>query len=141
MLSLDRTPGDLKGSRAGVSPATRILVADDEPEIRYLLSRVLREAGYLVTGVADGEAAWEALCAERYDLLVTDLEMPRLTGLELLQRMRGGRPDLPVVLISGKIPPSGSELLRVLSPGLALQKPFTMLDFLGKVRGVLASAR
>lgn len=58
----------------------RILVADDDEAIRYLISTVLADAGFDVNAASDGQQAWEALLHEHYDLLVTDSHMPRLTG-------------------------------------------------------------
>ena len=65
----------------------RILVADDDEGTRHLISAVLAGAGFDVNAAADGQQAWEALLHEHYDLLVTDNEMPRLTGIQLIERI------------------------------------------------------
>src|ERR1039458_9853176 len=82
----------------------RILVADDDEDIRYLLSTVLAGAGYDVNAASDGQQAWEALLHGHYDLLVTDNDMPRLTGIELIGRIRKEGMSLPVIIASGSFP-------------------------------------
>jgi len=118
-------------------PPDRILVADDDEGVRDVLASALRRAAYRVGCAHDGEAAWEALSANGYDLLITDHEMPRLTGLELLRRVRDRKPGVPVILISGTLPLDEPELLRLIEPGLALEKPFSLKDLLGAVRRVI----
>lgn len=66
----------------------RILVAEDEPAYAELIRVVLQQAGHQVTLAGDGEEAWQRLERERFDLLLTDIRMPRMDGLELLQRAR-----------------------------------------------------
>ncbi len=121
------------------TPGSRhILVVDDDAVIRELLTRILRRAGYRVSCAADGEAGWEALCTENFDALITDQEMPRLTGLNLLRRMRAGTlTTIPAILISGRMPWSATDLPRLIAPGMALEKPFSLGDFLEKVREML----
>ncbi len=85
-------------------PATptgaRILVADDEPALRWLLERLLRQAGHAVTVVEDGPAALAAAAAERYDLAFLDIRMPGLDGLEVLGRLRADSPETAVVVMT-----------------------------------------
>jgi CheY-like chemotaxis protein len=81
--------------------AQRILVADDDPVIRRLISDVLINNGFTVNTASNGEQAWEALQYDNYDLLVTDYEMPHLTGIELIERIRKVGMSLPVILVSG----------------------------------------
>jgi two-component system, OmpR family, alkaline phosphatase synthesis response regulator PhoP len=81
-----------------------ILLCDDEIHIVRAAQFKLARAGYRVRCTADGEAAWEAIQQECPDLLITDLQMPRLGGLELIQRLRG-RPEtsrLPIIVLSAK---------------------------------------
>src|ERR1017187_10595202 len=82
----------------------RILVADDDESIRYLLSTVLAGAGFDVNTASDGQQAWEAIFHGHYDLLVTDNDMPRLTGIQLIERIREARMSLPVIIASGTFP-------------------------------------
>jgi two-component system nitrogen regulation response regulator GlnG len=78
----------------------RILVADDEPAIRWLLERLLRQAGHAVTVVEDGQAALRAARAEPYDLAFVDIRMPGLDGLEALSRLRTETPDTGVIVMT-----------------------------------------
>ncbi|CBE67557.1 MAG: response regulator [Candidatus Methylomirabilis oxygeniifera] len=79
----------------------RILLVDDEPEIRRLLSRHLQRLGYTVREAGDGEEAVAAATAEIPDVVITDMSMPRLDGLELLERLRSMDPGLPVIVLTG----------------------------------------
>lgn len=117
----------------------RILVVDDDAGLRNLMAALLRQAGHLVSCAEDGEEAWEALCSERFDAMITDHEMPRLTGLELLRRVRAAPHKMPVILISGRMPVGETDLPQLLSPGLALQKPFSLADFRARVRSILTT--
>jgi DNA-binding response OmpR family regulator len=118
-----------------------ILVVDDDAEVRELLASILRLSGYQVSCAYDGEAAWEALCADCFDALITDHAMPRLTGLDLLRRVRAGRLNaLPVILISGEMPDEEENLLELVRPGLTMEKPFSFITLLTNVGGLLATA-
>jgi DNA-binding response OmpR family regulator len=112
-------------------------MVDDDSFTRKLVALVLGRVGYRVDCADDGEAGWDALCADRFDLMITDQDMPRLTGLDLLRRMRTSLIRLPVILASGRIPWHEPDLLRLLPPGLALAKPFLPVDLLTKVRRFL----
>jgi len=115
----------------------RILVVDDDAGIRNIVAQILCGVGHRVGFAEDGEAGWEALRADDFDVLITDHDMPRLSGLELVRRVRSGLVDLPVILMSGSIPPEGADFLRLHPPGLTLEKPFSLLDLLVKVQSML----
>lgn len=80
----------------------RVLLADDDESFRRVQEYQLDRAGYLVTSAADGEAALEAFREGLHDLVVTDVRMPGLDGLELLARVRAISPDTPVVMITAQ---------------------------------------
>ena len=73
----------------------RVLVVEDDPRIARRLSSVLREAGYAVDGVGNGEEAWFRGDTEDYDAVILDLGLPRMDGLTVLKKWRGGRPRRP----------------------------------------------
>ena len=73
---------------SSVRPNTRVLVADDDPGIRELLKRVLEQKGYEVLTAADGEAALESVRNDNPQLMLLDLYMPKLSGVEVLERIR-----------------------------------------------------
>src|SRR5262249_39073692 len=66
----------------------RVLIADDDRIVRHLLQRTLEQWGYEVTAVANGEDAWGAFATRDFPVVITDWEMPGLTGVELVQRIR-----------------------------------------------------
>lgn len=82
-------------------PIGRVLLVDDEPELLRASIRVLRRGRYEVDGVSDGTGAVEALKKNTYDVVVTDISMPKMNGIELLQFMRGHDEDVPVILVTG----------------------------------------
>jgi len=78
----------------------RILVVDDDPRCRSAVARLLAEEGYEAMAAADGEEASGLLASWAPDLVVTDLDMPRLDGRALLRRVRHLRPGTPVLVLS-----------------------------------------
>ena len=78
----------------------RVLIVDDSPVVRGLVSEILSDAGLSVETAEDGAAAWEIIQRQEPDLLVSDVEMPRMTGLELLSHVRTRTQRLPVVLLT-----------------------------------------
>ncbi len=100
-----------------------ILVVDDEPGIRELLAQILADEGHNAHAVATGEAALAALAEELYDLVLLDLWLPGIGGLEVLRRLRRDGPPVPVVVISGHA--SASQAVEALHEGAVdfLEKP------------------
>jgi len=117
--------------------SAHILLVDDDLAVRETVTLLLEDAGYRVGCAADGEAGWHALCADRSDLLITDHEMPKLTGLELLRRVRAVSRHLPAIMISGCPPRGEADLESLLQPGAVLPKPFSIAALLEKVRELL----
>lgn len=118
----------------------RILVVDDVPGIREILVAVLDHAGYSVTSAEDGRMAWDILRADSFDLLITDHEMPRLTGIELLRHIRTTSLGMPVILMSGRIPYEEDDLGELTRNGLVMAKPFSFTELLENVRSLLAQS-
>jgi DNA-binding response OmpR family regulator len=118
----------------------RILVVEDEPNIRQLNTGVLIKSGYDVDAAEDGAAAWEALNADSYDLMITDNKMPRLTGVELLKKLYAHRMALPVIMATGELPTEEFTRYPWLQPAAMLLKPYTIEELLGMVRKVLREA-
>ena len=108
----------------------RILVVDDEEDIRRLISSILAREGFDVKVAADGEEARDELHRKHYDLLVTDNEMPRLTGLELIQWIRKEGMNLPVILASGSLPKETAHAYAQLQIAAVIPKPFNNGEFL-----------
>jgi DNA-binding response OmpR family regulator len=132
-------PGRLAGAplQCQTSPPHRILVVDDDISIRKVNTEMLLGSGYEVDAAEDGDAAWQALNADRYDLLVTDHNMPKVSGVELLKRLRAARMDLPAILVSGVMPTEELNRYPWLQIEARLLKPYTAEELLGTVAEVL----
>jgi len=115
----------------------RVLVVDDDAGVRDVLAITLNKAGYRTRCAKDGEDGWEALHVNKFDALITDHDMPRLTGLDLIRRVRAAPLQVPVLLMSGRLPWDDSRLFKLLRPGMTLAKPFSMADMLLKLRCIL----
>jgi DNA-binding response OmpR family regulator len=114
----------------------RILVVDDDICIRDISAQILASSGYQVDTVEDGAAAWDALHASSYDLLITDNNMPKVSGIDLVKRLRSERMALPVIMASG-FPAEMLERIPSLRLDATLPKPFTGDELLGTVKRVL----
>jgi DNA-binding response OmpR family regulator len=112
-------------------------VVEDDGDIRRLNAEVLIHSGYHVDAAADGAAAWEALCADNYDLMITDNNMPKLTGVDLLKKLRSARMALPVIMATGTMPQEEFKRYPWLQPTATLVKPYTLEELLGTVTKVL----
>jgi DNA-binding response OmpR family regulator len=111
-----------------VTPATRVLLADDDNDARDFLSGALRELGYGVTVVANGAAAWAAYQEQRVPLVVIDLHVPRLGGLEVCRRIRAADPTRETFVIICTGHDAHENLAAVLDAGADdyLAKPLTL---------------
>jgi len=124
-------------------PPRRILVVEDEPDIRRLNAEVLIRSGYHVDTAEDGIEGWKALHAashapDNYALLITDHDMPGLTGLALIKKLRAAHMALPVIMATGTLPVE-DLMTRYpwLQPVAALPKPYSIDQLLGTVEAVL----
>jgi DNA-binding NtrC family response regulator len=125
-------------ARFRTNQANRILVVDDDMVIRNLNAQVLSLFGYQTETAEDGAAAWETLQANRYDLLITDNKMAKVSGVELLKKLRSARMALPVIMATGTLPREEFSGYPWLQPVATLLKPFTFAELLGAVREILA---
>ncbi len=114
-----------------------VLVADDEAAIRESLAAVLRDEGYTVVEVGDGEAAIKALEGSEFDLVIADLRMPGATGIDVLRRTREVAPQSLVLLITAYA--SIETAVEALRQGAQdyIMKPLIFADVLGKVKRLL----
>jgi DNA-binding response OmpR family regulator len=121
-------------------PPASILVAEDQADIRELLVMNLRSAGYEVGAVADGAAALARQIEQPADLLVLDLMMPGLDGLEVTKALRARGRSTPILMLTAK----STELDRVLGLELGaddyLTKPFSLAELLARVKALLRRA-
>jgi two-component system response regulator HydG len=119
----------------------RILLIDDDPALGGYLTRVLTRAGFDVTYELDSVAALQRIEAEDWDLLITDIELPGMTGLELLERVRQQVPGLPVAVLTGH--PTVDYAVSALRSSAAefLQKPISAGDLVAKATELIKAAR
>jgi DNA-binding NtrC family response regulator len=113
--------------RASLLPY-RALVVDDERMLRSLVCRALARTGFEVFEAANGRAALDLIRASDFELVVSDVQMPIMGGLELAEELKRERPELPVILVSGHF-----ELSQGLKPAdygafALLRKPFSIIE-------------
>jgi CheY-like chemotaxis protein len=125
----------------------KILVVDDDPVMQLTIRRVLEKAGHLVTVAEDGAKGFATFQSEGFDLMLLDIFMPGMDGFETMRRILEQRPDLPIIMTSGRAntPDSMQEpdyLKMALKLGAvsALPKPFKPAHLLTMVADCLASA-
>ena len=114
----------------------RVLVVDDDREIRALLADYLCENGYATQAVADGRAMWEQLEEKHPDLVILDLALPGEDGLSLCRKLRA-HSDVPVIMLTAR----GASLDRIVGLEMGaddyLPKPFEPRELLARIRSVL----
>lgn len=122
--------------------AAHILIAEDEPDIRTNLQRLLRLEGYAVTAVADGQAALAVLQQSLPDLLLTDLMMPGLDGEALLRAVRSdpNTARLPVLLLTARADSSDRQRGLMAGANAVITKPYERAALLDCIRSLLAGA-
>ena len=116
----------------------RILLAEDEPVVRNLMRTILSRDGYDVVVATDGEDALELSRGQSFDLVITDVVMPKLSGMALAARLLTEQPSLPIIYISGYAHDVGGEDLG--ASEAFLQKPFSAPALSAAVRASLASS-
>jgi len=125
-----------------LDPEAHLLVVEDDGEMRALVARLLREAGFRVSAARDGREMWEALdsAAGAPDLLLLDVMLPGASGLDLLRRLRERGSRIPVMMLTAR----GEELDRVLGLELGaddyVAKPFAPRELVARVRALLRRA-
>ncbi len=117
-------------------PGEHVLVVDDEPMVREVLARYLQKEGFAVSTAEDGQQALDAFAADRPDLVLLDLMLPRVDGYEVFERIRSEAPT-PVIMLTAR----GEETDRVVGLDLGaddyVTKPFSPREVVSRVRAVL----
>jgi DNA-binding response OmpR family regulator len=120
--------------------ATRILLVDDEQSVQTLLSYPLRKDGYQVISALDGRQALERFGEARFDLVILDLMLPKLDGVEVCRQLRR-RSQVPIIMLTAK----GSETDKVAGLEVGaddyITKPFSMREFRSRVKAALRRSR
>lgn len=115
----------------------RILVVDDDASLRRLNRAALMKNGYVVDTASDGQAGWERIQTSPYDLVITDFNMPRMTGWQLIEKIHVNNLKLPVILVTADYP----QTLLNQQPGMQIEamllKPYNLEELLTVVGNVL----
>jgi two-component system response regulator (stage 0 sporulation protein F) len=111
-----------------------ILIIDDQPGIRMLLTDVLENEGYKVTTAADGKEAVNKLYQHTYNLMIVDYKLPLISGVEILQRLRRDKMEIPTIVISGLAGEIEKELADYHLVKEVLAKPFDIHQLLEMVK-------
>jgi len=114
--------------------ATRVLVVEDDEDLRSLIGSALADAGYAAVEAADGDAALAACEARDVDVVLLDLNMPRLSGQAFAEAYRRGTGRAKIIVISGAT--SGGEISARMQAALYLSKPFDLGGLISAVRRV-----
>ncbi len=125
-----------KPSRVTIS---RILLAEDDESMRGFLVRALKKAGYEVIDFANGEEAFERLKTEPFTLLLTDIVMPKMDGIELARRASELDPDLKIMFITGFAAVILNNDIAAPKDARVLSKPFHLKDLVREVDRLLAA--
>jgi CheY-like chemotaxis protein len=121
-----------------------ILLVEDETLLREGIQEILEAHGYVVIGAADGLEALEWLGQATVNLIVTDLLMPNMNGVEFIKHVHADHPDIPIVVISGSngtaMTRMGIESIQVQGTTASITKPFKAAELVAMVQKVLATA-
>lgn len=126
-----------------MSNGGHILVCDDDAHIRFLVTAKLRAAGYEVEEARDGEEGLQAACRVRPVLILTDFQMPRMTGLQMCEALKknNATSDIPVIMLTARGYSIPDEQLARTSILQVIDKPFGVKQLMARVEELLASRR
>jgi two-component system OmpR family response regulator len=124
-------------SPASAPPEARLLVVDDEPNIRELLSASLRFAGFEVTTAASGGEALDRVRLDRPDLVVLDIMLPGLDGLAVVRQLRGTGVHVPVLFLTAKDAAEDRVAGLTLGGDDYVTKPFSLEEVIARIRAIL----
>jgi two-component system cell cycle response regulator CpdR len=120
-------------------PARRILLAEDDDSMRAFIERALVKAGYEVMSFGNGREAHERLRQEPFALLLTDIVMPQMDGIELARRASEIDPDLKIMFITGFAAVTLNTTTRAVRDAQVLSKPFHLKDLVREIDRLLAA--
>jgi len=121
----------------------RILVVDDEPHVTRVLRLRLERAGYVVATALDGEAALAAIEQFRPDAVITDIQMPRMTGRELCERIEELFPNrrFPIFLLTSRAEVEHREWSKNMPNAVFLEKPASIMRILSELEDYFAAGQ
>lgn len=119
--------------------ASKILIVDDDDDFRGLLTDVFTQAGYEVTAVNNANTALETFAKGSFDAVVTDHNMPEMTGEDLIKNIRDNEPDIPIILVSGYLNQDLIQNLKNVNTEI-FHKPLNVISLLRKTEEKLSMA-
>jgi two-component system alkaline phosphatase synthesis response regulator PhoP len=130
-------PADRSDTEASARAKTRILIIEDEPAMVAGLRDNFEYEGYEVISAADGEAGLERVLEDDPDLVVLDVMMPRMSGLEVCKQVKAKRPAVPIIMLTAR----GQEIDKVVGLELGaddyVTKPFSIRELMARVKAIL----
>lgn len=133
-------PNERAPDTTSVDPLAHVLVCDDDAELRRLLESFLTDNGYRVTTIGDGRAVSRLVSDTKFDLLILDLMLPGISGLEVCQKLRATSP-IPVLMLTAK----GTETDRIVGLEIGaddyVAKPFSPPELLARIRALIRRSR
>jgi two-component system cell cycle response regulator CpdR len=117
----------------------RILLAEDDDDMRRFLTRALEQAGYQVVSFDNGRGAYDRLLEEPFHLLLTDIVMPEMDGIELARKASELDPDLKIMFITGFAAVALNPDMQAPREAKILSKPFHLRDLVGEIGRLIAA--
>jgi two-component system, cell cycle response regulator CpdR len=129
----------LDSGMKGVLKMVKILLAEDDEDLRKFLVKALEKAGHAVTHFGEGQSAFEQVQRETYDLLLTDIVMPEMDGIELARRAAEIDPKLKIMFITGFAAVALNPDSKAPKEAKVLSKPFHLRDLVDEVNRLMAA--
>lgn len=114
-----------------------VLVVDDQPGIRMLLTDILRNDGYQVSEATTGKEALKKINSHSFDLIILDYKLPIIDGAGVLQKLKQSKIDIPVILMSGLVDEISMDSKKYPMVKKIMEKPFNVLDIQHSVKLIL----
>jgi two-component system cell cycle response regulator CpdR len=137
--SIKHLPAPVRADGGVQAAMKRILLAEDDNDMRQFLTRALKNAGYEVVSFDNGKSAYERLREEPFSLLLSDIVMPEMDGIELARRATELDPDLKVMFITGFAAVALNPDSEAPKDASVLSKPFHLKDLVNEVERLLAA--
>ena len=118
----------------GTDQKTRILIVDDESDLRNLLNHILTQAGYEVMEAPDGEAALNILRKEKFDIAFLDIQMPNVNGIQVLKHLQKNSPSTKAIMLTGYANLKNAMEAKEFGASDFIGKPYKIEDILSTVQ-------
>jgi len=139
LQTIAKVANDFNLSKEELPMVSRILLAEDDNDMRRFLTKALENAGYDVVAYDNGKSAYERLCEEPFTMLLTDIVMPEMDGIELARRATELDPDLKVMFITGFAAVALNPNSNTPKEAKVLSKPFHLRELVDEVEKLMAA--